>query len=204
MPAEVAGPPVAAPAAPWLILPPDPALRGRADAVYFTGDSLTFDTWHWGGLARRAASKGWGVSGVRARGGITAEGLVAGWGALSENLPGVVLIAVGANDVIVDTPPRAFARSVNALVRAAPGRRVVLVGIALRSDPLVAAREEALNAVLHRIARRSPRVTFADWAAVMQRHPEWSLPNDPFGVHLTDSGLRGRARFYVRSLGSPG
>lgn len=186
--------------APLLSIGPDPTMAMNPGAAFFAGDSLTFDTWHWGDLAATATRGGWAVSGVRARGGLRAWELASAWPGIAGDLPGVILVAVGANDVIHGTPAAAFRRQLQRIIRLCGDRPVALVGVSARSDPLVAQRERRLNNVMRSLARSSDRVFYSDWATVMERHPEWALPQDPFGIHLTDQGLKGRARFYVRAL----
>lgn len=200
-PASAGAPRTASPTAdPDLSAGPDRALKGSRGAAFFTGDSLTYDTWHWGGLPFEAELRGWQVSGARARGGLRAHELAAMWPQFADDLPGVVLIAIGANDVIHGTPPDEFRRSVLRMIRLSPRRKIVLVSIFVRTDPLVAGREQDLNAALRGIARGRDRVSYADWGRVVERHPDWPLPSDVFRIHLTQEGLKGRAQFYLDAI----
>jgi hypothetical protein len=185
---------------PWVRVGPDPVRRLAEDTIFFAGDSLTYDTWHWGALNEAARVRGWRISGVVARAGAQAADIARQWPRLARTLPGAVVIALGTNDVIHDTNPTVFRRTIRQMVQLSGGRSVLLVGISVRSDPLVASREAALNAELRAIARAHPNVRFAAWATVLRRHPDWILQQDPFAVHLTDAGLRGRAMFYIRAL----
>ena len=196
----VAEDPLRAEGAPELTIGPDPAMRDNRKAAFFAGDSLTYDTWHWGGLAFEAQAQGWLVSGARARGGLRAGELAALWPGLAQDLPGVVLIAIGANDVVFGTPPAQFRKAITTIIRLSPRRKIVLVSVFVRSDPLVARREAALNGVLKGIARTSSRVTFADWGREVEQHPAWPLVDDPFRIHLSPEGLKGRALFYIASI----
>lgn len=180
---------------------PSPWLTGKSSAVFFAGDSLTYDTWHWAELERKATKAGWRVSGVWARGGLRASQLAAGWPRLAEDLPGTVLVAIGANDVMHDTHVGDFRRAISRIIRLSPARRVILVSIYARSDPLLAAREARLNAVLRSVARSNARVSLVDWGVRVDRNPSWPVPDEVFRIHLTPEGLRARALFYVSSLG---
>ena len=187
--------------APEVLEGPMPAMRRMPGAVFFAGDSLTYDTWHWAGLRFEAQLRGWKVSGARARGGLRAGELADMWPGFARNLPGRVLVAIGANDVIFGTSPTDFKRAISRIIRLSPGRIVVLVGIYVRSDPLVASREEALNSVLRELGEAKGRVRYADWGSLVHAHPTWPLPSDVFRIHLTPEGLRARAQFYLDSLG---
>lgn len=184
-------------------IPPDPRFRGSAHAVFFAGDSLTHDAWFFGSLASQTRARGLDVSGIYAQGGLRAGRLESLWPRFAGALPAHVVIAIGTNDVILGTRPAVFASRIKGILRMTSSSHVVLVGIFAESDASVAARAAVLNALLRTIARGRSRVVFADWARLRERHPQWALAGDPFAVHLTDAGLRARARFYVDCIVAP-
>jgi peptidoglycan/LPS O-acetylase OafA/YrhL len=110
--------------------------------------------------------------------------IVAGWAATH---PGPVVVDLGANGSVQP-------RDVAAVLDAAGGRRVVLVGTA-------AARrwKDSNNAVLGGAAARNPpEVVFVDWAAVVAGHPGAVGPD---GVHPTPAGRRLLASAVAAALG---
>jgi hypothetical protein len=183
-------------------VPPKRSMRGAKDAVFVVGDSLTFDTWVWGGLKRVLRSAQLRVSGVDAQGGMQIVEARERIEAARQYLPGIVLLAVGANDVTHGTSPARFRREVERIVDALDGRTLVVVDVFARSDSLLAGRERRLNDVLATLAHLESNVTLARWTVTMSKRPDYVLPSDPFQLHLTREGVLARVQFYVDSVNS--
>jgi hypothetical protein len=100
------------------------------------------------------------------------------------------VIALGTNDLGFDatTMERQIERMLDAI---GTDRRTVWVNVWASKYPTSSTR---FNDALARVATRRPELTVADWASVLQQHPEWFASD---GVHNTLAGAKARNRFLV-------
>jgi lysophospholipase L1-like esterase len=126
---------------------------------------------------------GWSMSTDDVVGRQTEEGIGV-LAAAGTRLSPIVVISLGTNDAPDDA--EAFARRVGEVVRlAGPGRCIVWATIWRDGAPL-----EAFNRILRARAQANRRFRVVEWAAMVQRHPDWLAPD---GLHGSETGYLKRA-----------
>jgi len=218
--------------APGLPAPKPPA--GKERKLLVIGDSLSISL---GEQMERALA---GAPGIDfARDGLRSTGLtrpeLLDWPAhlrelVSRNAPDVVVIMIGANDVMpVDGPeggriyfespawPEAYAAKAGELVaicrKANPAVAVYWVGVPAMGEPSLASGSRQVNAALAAMCAARPGCRFIDTLAAFSdpdgrfsRHARDAATGDTLplrtadGVHLTDSGARLLAGVVLASL----
>lgn len=156
------------------------------------GDSVTFD-------AREELGQKGGL--VRAFGGVR----IAGPGReavrrLAGRTPGVVVVALGLNDVSFDATPAELRQRITATMRddLEPVACAIWIDLKLSSNvhdnwPV---RAGQFNAILQQLAARYG-VHVARWSVVAPLHRDWFRPD---GLHLNQRGQVGYANFVAERI----
>ncbi|MGQ0616037.1 MAG: SGNH/GDSL hydrolase family protein [Acidimicrobiia bacterium] len=172
---------------------PVPAVDGPGP-VLVVGDSLTVGAESDGRLSARLSQGGWSpelvaVSGQSTRWGVEQVRLRA-------QVPEVVVVELGTNPwSTVGTFPADVEAMLDALE--ARGARAVVWVTPVAGDGT--GRYDDKAEVLYDAAAEHPSLVVADWRPVAGSHPEWFRSD---GLHYTDEGNAGLARFMTDAVGS--
>jgi hypothetical protein len=115
-------------------------------------------------------------------------------------LPQVVILALGTNDISWETP-QTTERRVRQLIRElGPRRQVLWVDLHLTRSAWLDARADWFNDLLHRLARTHRNLTVVSWHAMARAHGirGWD------GIHYGPSGYRLRAHTVLAALNEVG
>lgn len=115
-------------------------------------------------------------------------------------LPSVVMLALGTNDISWETPQTTERRVRLLLDRLGPKRQVIWVDLHLTRSAWLNARADWFNAMIRRLADRRRNLTVVPWHRIARAHGihGWD------GIHYGPSGYRLRARTLIAALDAVG
>jgi lysophospholipase L1-like esterase len=179
-----------------LLAAPVTAQAGSGTRVFVVGDSLTVGAADFGGLRGKLEDAGFNPT-ISAR---TGRGLEGGLSVLRSqgSLPHIVVVALGTNDVAYGRSTKSFGALVDDVMEAVGDDRFVLwINLDLDGTSWGAEQAGRFNRVLREKSWKHGNLAVADWSSFVDDHASWMASDD---VHLTGTGYRQRANFYLWQL----
>lgn len=113
-----------------------------------------------------------------------------------EQLPGVVVVALGTNDISWESPATTERRVRTMLDRLGPRRQVLWVDLDVDHSAFSRARADWFNRMIRSLAAKRPQLTVVDWEKKARGARAWRSD----GIHYGAAGYRLRAQVVAEAV----